>query len=171
MTFGLPKLCISYVLEVIQGQGICNRWRLVYSYCKNLQFIRELKSRLPSSRTVPRQTGQDGCSVELAVEGCECSMEPVYCISTVKNMWQVSSCMQRDKQLGMKYTLLMKVLTIQRTQTTIERQKYLKRWKSLSIEMIVKKICWVLTIHPDQNSVAILRPLCPEFQNNKTVMR
>ena len=49
-------------------------------------------------KSVPRQTGQLGSSVELAEEGCECSIDPVYCISTVKNMRHVSSCIQGDKE-------------------------------------------------------------------------
>lgn len=57
-------------------------------------------------KTLPRQTGQEGGSVELAGEGCVCSIDPVYCISTVKNMRQVSSCLQGDKQLRMWSTVL-----------------------------------------------------------------
>ena len=40
---------------------------------------------------VPRQTGQVGSSVEVALEGCACSMEPVYCTSNVKRTRQTST--------------------------------------------------------------------------------
>lgn len=35
---------------------------------------------------LPRQTGQVGCSAELETELCACSIDPVYCTSTVKRM-------------------------------------------------------------------------------------
>lgn len=40
---------------------------------------------------LPRQTGHEGCSVELAGEVCACSIDAVYCTSNVKRTRQTST--------------------------------------------------------------------------------
>ena len=106
---------------------------------------------------IPRHTGHEGCSILLTAEACACSIEPVNCTSTVNSTRHISTCKHGQ---NCKHMLKRETVTIFKCKITENwRITYLKRWKTSSIKMFVKIVCWALIIKPNQNTVVVLHSI------------